>query len=113
MTNYEKMFKQLFMLNQGRVYLHLADGHTWIENEEGSLIDHDLRKNGISVNNKIYGGLAQALDTMDEALQQAGYKPLVQEFDALFFVDAFYRVGAGGVDESRIHKTTKGKGGLY
>ena len=112
MANYEKMFKQLFVLNQGRVYLHLADGHTWIENEEGSLIDYNLKKNGISVNNKIYGGLAQALDTMDEAMQQAGYKTLVQEFDELF-ADSFYNVGAGGVDESRIDKTTKGKGGLY
>jgi len=113
MTNYEKMFKQLFMLNQGRVYLRITDGHTWIENEEGSSIDYNLKANGISVNNKIYGGLAQALDTMDEALQQAGYKPLVQEFDALFSIDAFYTVGAGGVDESRIDRTTKGKGGLY
>jgi len=74
MKNYEKMFKQLFMLNQGRVYLHLADGHTWIaydENAEHS-IEAVLRVAGIAVNNKIYGGIAEALDTMDEALQKAG-----------------------------------------
>lgn len=113
MTNYEKMFKQLFVLGNGGVYLELADGHTWIsydENAEHS-IEVILRNNGIAVNNKIYGGIAEALDTMDEALQKAGQPSLVQQYDEL--VQDFYFIGKGGAGSNRIEKVNPLHGGIF
>ena len=114
MTNYEKMFKQLFMLGNGGVYLTVNSGHTWIEQDENAdrRIDEMLMFAGVSVNNKIYGGIAEALDTMDAALKAVGQPSLVEQYDE-FMNDGFYQIGDGGVDESRIKIVEKGKGGLY
>ena len=114
MTNYEKMFKQLFMLGNGGVYLTVFSGHTWIEQDENAdrPIDEVLLSAGVSVNNKIYGGIAEALDTMDAALQAAGQPSLEEQYDE-FMSDGYYRIGDGGVGKNRIDIVEKGKGGLY
>ena len=111
MTNYEKMFKQLFVLNDSGIYLTIDSGHTWIENTDESSANRHLMEAGISVNNKIYGGIAQALDVMDEALQRAGCSSLVEVFDMM--ESDGYVIGKGGIDESRIDKTNKNEGGMY
>jgi hypothetical protein len=110
--DYEKMFKQLLMMNQGGVYLQLDDGHTWIMKDSDA--DHPLSAilcdAGVSVANKIYGGIAQALDTMDEAALLAGCGTLCKQYDVL--VRDFYFIGEGGVREGWVEKVAAGEGGL-
>jgi hypothetical protein len=67
-----------------------------------------LSEAGVYVNDKIYGGVFEAIDTIDAGLQRAGQKPLIEQFDERGFI----YLGDGGVDESRITKVEKGKGGL-
>lgn len=57
------------------------DGHIWIEtvgqgDDVYADFDDILAAGGILINNKIYGGILQALDTIDEALRQCGHEPL-------------------------------------
>lgn len=101
--DFEKLFKALAVMNHLGYSVYAADGHTWIqwdENRKNIFVD-------VCLNNKIYGGIAEAVETFDAAYQMDGNPPLVDEFDAFGLL-----VGKGGVDHSRIDKC-EGKGGVY
>lgn len=107
--DYENLFKRLLMLNQRGVYLQGRDGHVWIEND--SEIEYPFVLHSVMVNNKIYGGVIQAIEVIDEALQIDGQGSLIDEWEKHGV--HVLNLGYGGVDKSRIDKVSKGKGGLY
>jgi len=96
--DYEYYLKRLIVLNARGCYLTFADGHTWIEEDlecqTGRLVSNALKAGGVSLNNKIYGGVFEAIDTLDAALQAAGEDALLLQFWMDF--------GDGGADKSRI-----------
>ena len=101
------------------VYLEGRDGHVWIEPIRDAGEDYDttsglarlLRANGVSLNNKIYGGVLEALDTIDEALRRCDRPNLLEHY-----VGGDYRalfLGKPGVDASRITQHEPNTGGIY
>mgnify|MGYP003558735722 CR=1 FL=1 len=106
--DFENLFKRLLVMNHRGIYLQSADGHIWIKNDPES--DYPLADEltNVMLNNKIYGGIVQAVDTFDEALRIQGLPSLLEMFDE----DVLF-MGRGGVDESRIDKVESGKGGMY
>ena len=89
-----------------------ADGHIWISVEEddcgyGFNLHEWLRAGGIYLNSKIYGGVYEALDTIDAALAKID-KPSLFE---LYNPDIQF-LGHRGVGEGRIQKVKKGQGGV-
>lgn len=93
------------------------DGHIWVEQNDTdndddfiSWLSMVLKKGGIVLNNKIYGGILQALDTVDRALVMSGSKTLLEHYnenrEKIF-------MGEPGVCYSRISVVEKGQGGIY
>lgn len=105
--NYENLFKRLLMMNSMGVYLSGRDGHIWIETSE----DSRAYLLSISLNNKIYGGVIQAVDTFDAALQRDGQPSLMDRWNEYGITEMF--LGKGGLDESRMENVPYGKGGIY
>jgi hypothetical protein len=107
--DYEKYFKKLLALNEVGIYVHPADGHYWIEHDrerdEYRCPVEALKNAGISLNNKIYGGYIEAIETVWKALEMAGYK-LSETFDKYDLCPAVAAM-------DRISGTTAGLGGLY
>ena len=101
--------KRLLGLMQMGAYLIPADGHIWIEVDDriDDNLDSILTKLGVQLNNKIYGGIEQALDTIDEALRLAGQPTLETVFNAYLMFDVKL-----GSDSSRIRKVEPWKGGI-
>ena len=66
-------------------------------------------ESGNGVTDKIYGGILEALDTIDEALKMAGATYTLLEL----YDEQTQFLGNGGVGGSRLDKTSKGKGGIY
>jgi hypothetical protein len=96
-----------------------ADGHRWIyssPSERYEWFDELLKKNGISINNKIYGGVVEAVKVVDEALMMCGVKGgLMEIYDDEYFENEEYSVfdcSVGNV-KSRITKSKPGNGGIY
>jgi hypothetical protein len=106
----ENLAKRLLALNDLGCYLIGRDGHIWIEEINNSLFSEMLKIAGVILNNKIYGGILEALDTIDEALKLAKYINLIEYYennkDRIF-------LGNPGVDNSRINKTSPKMGGLF
>lgn len=116
--NTEELAKRLLALGQYGCYLCGEDGHVWIrpayyniEEEDHSKLHYVLKSNGIGLNNKIYGGVLEALDTIDEALRLANQPSLLNGFCGWNYDDALF-LGESGFDVSRINKYEKGTGGL-
>jgi hypothetical protein len=108
--------KRLLMLGQLGCHLEGRDGHIWIESqimEDGtndSALDKILRRNHVSLNDKIYGGILEALATINWALLRAGERTLEEKFDD-YHPDTLF-LGKHGVDESRVD-IRENCGGLY
>ena len=106
--NAEYLITRLLGLMQMGGSVHGADGHIWIESSDNDWnLNEVLQQGGILLNNKIYGGVLEALDTIDEALRLCGKRPLAEWYDP----DTLF-MGKIGIGGSRIDKTQKGKGGL-
>jgi len=109
MIDYETYFKKLLSLNEVGIYVHPADGHYWISYDENRDIfrspDKALEEAGIAVNNKIYGGYIEAIETIWKALEMAGYM-LTEGFEA-------YDLAPAGPAMDRISMVDKGQGGIY
>jgi hypothetical protein len=116
--DYVELCQRLLGLMQLGCTLESADGHIWInqyEKDEGATLESILKANNIMLNNKIYGGVIEALDTIDECLSMSknhlswdkGKYNLFQRGEIQFLGDRF------GPDKSRIDTTKDGKGGLY
>ena len=100
--DWKNLFKRLLMLNQLGVYLSGQDGHIWL-NGEGVF-------DSVMLNSKIYGGVIEALDTVDEALRRDGKSSLLEMWDE-YGKDVLF-LGRGGIDESRIDIVKIWKGGI-
>ena len=106
--DFEYYFKCLLVMNQRGVYLVGRDGHIWIECDENPEYrwNDDFEESGIYLNNKIYGGIFEAIDTFDAAIQKMGQSPLIEQYgDWLFF-------GRRGADNGRISEVGAGRGGI-
>ncbi len=111
--DWKALTKRLLVLGQLGCRLESDSGHIWIEQAEG--LDYDnyrlsgiLRKNGVRLNNKIYGGILEALDTIDEALKKCGEDSLLEKYDE----DELFLGNKFGPDLSRIDIVNKNNGGL-
>lgn len=104
--DFEYYLKCLLVMNDRGVYLTSRDGHTWIDfdPECENNWNYDFAENGIYLNNKIYGGVFEAIDTFDEAIQRMGEEPLIKQF--------YFYFGRRGVAENRIEKVGRGRGGI-
>lgn len=93
--------KRLVALNSMGVYLTVGSCHVYLncDAECESLLSLDL----IGVNSKIYGGIVQALDVMDEALRRDGKPTLLERFEGLNLPPAQSLGLSHGVDESRLY----------
>ncbi len=92
--------------------IHGADGHIWISTEEdncgyGFGLYEWLRAGGVYLNSKIYGGVLEALDTIDAALAKIDKPTLFELYDS-----RVQFLGQRGVGEGRIQKVKKGQGGV-
>jgi hypothetical protein len=118
---HEDLAKRLLSLGQYGCHLCGRDGHIWIEpayipGEEEMIMEHSslhyiLKKAGVSLNNKIYGGVIEALDTIDEALRLSGWSSLLDGFPGWGDTDSLF-LGKGGIDRGRIFIGKKDTGGL-
>jgi hypothetical protein len=113
----ENLAERILALNDIGCSLIGRDGHIWIEENnldgDGDFVSElslILKEAGVCLNSKIYGGILQALDTIDEALRLAGTNNLLNRYienkDRIFFGDP-------GIGISRIDIQEKGKGGIY
>jgi hypothetical protein len=116
--NMEYLAKRLLALGQYGCYLCGEDGHIWIrpsyydiDQADHSNLHHILKRAGVGLNNKIYGGVLEALDTIDEALRLSGYPSLLVGFPGWDYNSPLF-LGDGGVEEGRIDIYEKGIGGL-
>jgi hypothetical protein len=112
--------KCLIVLMKNGIYIQHADGHRWIhcgnsidseEYDRGEYsYDAELKKYGIQVNSKIYGGVCEAVVVVNETWKMMYNRTLIQEFDNWFDVEW----DVAGVDnwQSRIDRYEKGTGGL-
>ena len=108
--DWELYFKRLIVLGKMGIYITTADGHYWIENGEEPEFGNAgeiLKKSGIVVNNKIYGGFIEAIETIRHALFMADV-----DIDDWEFCDE-WDFPPEGVDDSRITLVEKGKGGIF
>jgi len=116
-VNSEELAKRLLALGQYGCYLCGADGHIWIEpvidgeSAKQSYLHDLLKRAGVGLNCKIYGGVLEALDTIDEALRLAGKPSLLKGFPGWRYDDELF-LGDPGIGESRIDIYEKGTGGL-
>ena len=106
MDNLTKRLLGLMQLGGG---LEGADGHIWIycDNNCDRSLGSILTEAGICLNNKIYGGVLEALDTIDMALSEAEALPLIKHYS-----DEIQFLGSPGAAKSRIDKTEQGQGGI-
>lgn len=111
--NHEVLWKRLLALMDMSGYLISRDGHIWIECEMGEYSDtHSLsdilKECGVILNSKIYGGILEALDTIDLALHSCGKPSLLESYnpDIQFLGSKF------GADVSRVDIVGKGRGGI-
>lgn len=107
--------KRLLALGQLGCHIRGEDGHFWIESgepdRESAHLAWLLERAGILLNNKIYGGVLEAMDTIDAAMAAAGQ---MQGLRAMGedLIEAQLKLGARGVDASRIDRVGPGNGGL-
>lgn len=109
MTDLEK---RLVALSSLGIWIEHADGHRWIRSAEtyNDFSYHDLlESHGIAVNNKIYGGVEEALDVVDRSLELVKAASLLTQFERMGEESVTARSVCA---ESRIHITKIGKGGL-
>ena len=116
--DYEKYFKMLFTANQYGLRIYSADGHRWIvedsecdtmwfDGRDPTTLSGYLSKHGVSLNCKIYEGVTDALETINEAMLLCGHpRGLNREWDE-------WEIGEGTVCKNRISRTNKYQGGFY
>lgn len=103
----DDLSKRLLVLGQYHCYLHFADGHTWIFSQDGydnPSLKEILERNNIMLNCKIYGGVLEALDTIDECLRLIFSKTLVEQYNEIYEPREIIYIGDGGIAHNRIDK---------
>lgn len=107
-VNIEYYFKRLLVMNDYGVFLKGNSGHIWIEQSE----DFPSPFDSIALNNKIYGGVFEAIDTFDAALVADGQLSLINQWE-LWGKDVMFYGNKIGEDKSRIDKVKSGQGGIF
>ena len=104
--------KQLIVLSAHGIYITHQDGHRWIERSPLEYYDYDkeLAEHGLMVNNKIYGGVKEAIAVVDETWQIMYGGTLVETFDDMY--DARVDIDPADAEHGRITKVEPGHGGL-
>lgn len=96
--------KQLIALAAHGIWIEHHNGHRYIRCKETYNCFHFgvlLRKHEISVNNKIYGGVTEAIAVVDEVFKKIGRSTLEQWFDENIESEEVFSQSKVGV-ESRI-----------
>jgi len=108
--NWENLAKRLLSFMAMGGHLESDSGHIWIysEDDEDRYFDSVVKKAGVSVNNKIYGGVLEALNVVDKALEYAGHPSLLDQWD-----EDYMFLGEDTFRENRLDRCAKGTGGLY
>lgn len=106
--NWENLAKRLLVLMGRGVYLTSDSGHIWFEYDdtEDHYFANLFRNKGLSLNSKVYGGVLEALNIIDKALEAIGEPPLIEQWDAdwMFLGEDSYRpcrfnfVKPGGIE---------------
>ena len=110
LTDFEK---QMVVLSAHGIYIEHQDGHRWINSTPLEYYDYDkdLAEHGIMVNNKIYGGVKEAIEVINETWRMMYSESLVESFDGRF--DEEWDVNCCRDEPgNRITLTPKGRGGL-
>lgn len=110
--DYEKQYKRLVAMNNMGAWIRTDSGHRYLFAFASDIdynLDRILRKGGILLNSKFYGGVGQVLDTVDEALKLIGESTLLERYDEAIFLPYF----PDGVDRGRIDEVDKGQGGIF
>ena len=112
MTNLEK---RLVALSHLGINITHESGHRWIESNENSDFDfHEyLNKTGIILNNKIYGGVEDALNVIDACFKQNSDDTLLEFFEKYIEEEACKQYYETAQEQNRIDLVEKGQGGLY
>jgi len=101
-----ELAKRLLMLGMQGVFLTGADGHIWInyDNEVNDWLSFQekLLKFNITFNSKIYGGVLEALDTIDYTLRLMGEPSLLEQWVGYGYNIMF--LGEKGPDYSRVNR---------
>ncbi len=92
------------------IRIEFQDGHRWIISEPTEYFDFDneLCKHGIKINDKIYGGLIQALDIIDECLLKMDKETLLEMY---WYPDDY--ITSIHEPHNRIDIVSDNSGGLY
>lgn len=104
--------KQLIVLSAHGIYITHQDGYRWIERSplEYYNYDEELSEHGIMVNNKIYGGVKEAIAVVDETWKMMYGETLVETFDYAYY--ARFDIDPANAEHGRITKVEPGHGGL-
>lgn len=107
MTDLEK---RLVALSDYGIVIHHNSGHRWLEcvDIDGYNFSDELRKHGIYVNNKIYGGVLECLDVIDRALVLMKQDLLLQHFEN----NGLKVEGRSDYAQNRVELTNGSWGGL-
>lgn len=109
--------KKLIILSYLGITIEHADGHRWIEYHEtinGFSFDKELKEHGLLLNNKIYGGVLQAINVIDRAIYYMWEMDLLEFYNKIF-LSQNYGVEINwdsGHEDNRIKITETGEGGL-
>ena len=112
-VDWEALAKRYIALSAQGVRIEFDSGHYWLMADEDadSSLDALLKDAGVRVNGKIYGGILEALDTIDEALQQANAKNLLTYYnDLVTGVYPGYSLGNNGI--GHVDRVAPGQGGI-
>lgn len=107
--------KQLIAINAHGIWIEFAHGHRWIcssESVTGFDFSAALESHSILVNNKIYGGVIEAILVIDEVFVKMFGHSLEQWFDDIIDLDFDIKAESSSGPKSRIDYNTK-PGGLH
>jgi hypothetical protein len=111
--NLTKLEKQLIAMSHLGIRIEIADGHRWIRSEETDdfYFHQELEKAGVLLNNKMYGGLVEAIQVIDRCMCLLR-RPLLEDyFNSVFDKDDVYSTSSDN-GSSRIDIGDMGDGGL-
>ena len=113
MTDPDELGKRLIVAMDLGIMFRAEDGHIWIESDNGEsgfemLFTRLLSEFGIELNNKIYGGILEALDTIDECFRMMWKPSLLEQYAP----ERHFLGTKRGPDMSRIKRVEPGEGGL-
>lgn len=101
-------FKRLLVMNDYGVFLKGNSGHIWIQLSE----DFPSPFDSIALDNRIYGGVFEAIDTFDAALVADGQLSLIAQWE-LWRKDVMFYGRNIGAAPGRITKVKSGQGGIF